>query len=232
MVLTKRDEKRLADLESRFGHAFSNRNLLIEALTHASAAGRFEPDNQRLEFLGDRVLGLVVAEALIERFPNETEGRLAPRLNALVRRETCAEVATQLALGDELRMARSEANTGGRKKLALLADAMEAVVAAVYLDGGLKAASSFIVTHWGERLDRQAEAPIDAKTALQEWAQGLGLPVPRYELIERSGPDHQPRFLIEAVLSDGRRARGEGSAKRSAEQAAAAALMTQVANDD
>lgn len=232
MALTKRDEKQLDALEITLGHRFERRDLLVEALTHASAAGRFEADNQRLEFLGDRVLGLVVAEALIERFPAETEGRLAPRLNALVRRETCAEVAAALGLGEHLRMARSEAMTGGRKKTALLADATEAVIAAVYLDGGLPAAKAAILRLWADRFDTQAEAPIDAKTALQEWAQGKGLPLPVYALIDRKGPDHAPHFIIEARLEDGRARRGEGAAKRGAEQAAAAALLEEVTEDE
>lgn len=218
----------MAKVERALGHAFERRQLLEEALTHPSAAGVVDPDNQRLEFLGDRVLGLVIAEALIERRPTETEGRLAPRYNALVRRETCAEIAREIGLGDYVRMARSEMLSGGRKKTALLADAMEAVLAAIYLDGGLTAARRFILSHWGPRLEAQGAAPVDAKTALQEWAQGRGEPTPSYELIARSGPDHAPMFEVAAVLSTGQRATGAGASKRAAEQAAAQALLEEL----
>lgn len=212
-------------LERALGRRFEDRGLLVEALTHASAAGRLEKDNQRLEFLGDRVLGLLTAEALLERYPAEQEGALAPRLNALVRRETCADAAEAIGLGAHLRMARSEAMTGGRRKTALLADAMEAVMAAIYLDGGLDAARSTYRRLWGARLETLTEAPIDAKTALQEWAQARGAALPSYTVLNRDGPDHAPHFEIEARLESGEAARGSASSKRAAEQAAAAALL-------
>ncbi len=207
--------------------------LLDEALTHPSASSPARPDNQRLEFLGDRVLGLVIAEALYARYPGEAEGKLAPRLNELVRKETCAEVAEAFGLGDFLRLGRSENLSGGQRKTAVLGDAMEAVIAAIYLDRGLREARSVILTLWGARLDSQRDAPRDAKTAIQEWAQARGLPPPKYVEIGRSGPDHAPVFTIEARLSSGQVAAGKAASKRGAQQQAAEALIAIVgAGDD
>jgi ribonuclease-3 len=214
----------LRALSERLGHEFRNPSVLIRALTHGSR-GSGEGDNQRLEFLGDRVLGLVMAEALLAADPSADEGRIAPRFNALVRREICAEVARDVDLGAGLKLGRSEMIGGGRKKEALLADAMEAVIAAVYLDGGLEAARAMILRLWGDRIAAAPEDARDAKSALQEWAQGRGLPPPSYGLLTREGPDHAPRFVIEARLSTGETERAEGATKRAAEHAAAAALL-------
>ena len=213
----------LRELSGRLGHEFRDPSLLVRALTHGSRGG--EGDNQRLEFLGDRVLGLVVAEALLEADPQADEGRIAPRFNALVRRETCAEVARGIDLGAGLKLGRSEMIGGGRKKEALLADAMEAVIAAVYLDGGLEAARRVILGLWADRIAQAPEDARDAKSALQEWAQARGLTPPDYLLIGREGPDHAPRFVIEARLPTGEAERAEGATKRAAEHAAAAALL-------
>jgi ribonuclease III len=212
-----------AAAEDRLGHRFARPELLIEALTHPSTAGR--SDNQRLEFLGDRVLGLVVSEALLALDRDAREGELAPRLNALVRKETCAEVAAALDLGAALRMGRSEMLTGGRRKTAVLGDAMEAVVAAVYLDGGLEAARALILRAWGERIAAVRAVGRDPKTALQEWAQARGLAPPAYLDLDRQGPDHAPVFSVEARLEDGRSAAGRAASKRAAQQAAAEALL-------
>jgi ribonuclease-3 len=212
-----------ATVAARLGHDFADPALLIEALTHPSTAG--SADNQRLEFLGDRVLGLVIAEALLDADRGATEGDLAPRLNALVRKETCAEVATELGLGEGLRMGRSEMLTGGRRKTALLGDAMEAVIAAVYLDAGLAAAQALILRAWGERIGDVHAVARDPKTALQEWAQARGQPPPAYLDLDREGPDHAPVFSVEARLADGRAAAGRASSKRAAQQAAAEALL-------
>jgi ribonuclease-3 len=174
------------------------------------------------------VLGLVIAEALIGQDPGASEGDLAPRLNALVRKETCAEVAQALDLGAALRLGRSEMISGGRRKTALLGDAMEAVIAAVYLDAGLEAARALVLRHWGPRIAAvRAQAP-DAKTALQEWAQARGLRPPAYGDLEREGPDHAPVFSVEARLEDGRAARGRAPSKRAAQQLAAEALLARL----
>ncbi len=216
---------RKAQLGSVLGHEFRDAALLEQALTHPSSASAARPDNQRLEFLGDRVLGLCIAEALLQAYPEAAEGALAPRFNALVRRETLAEVAGEIGLGEHLRLGRSESISGGRRKAAILADATEAVIAALYLDGGIEAARGFISAHWRGRLRQLTSAPTDAKTRMQEWAQARGLAPPVYRLVERSGPDHAPVFRVEAELETGDRAKGQAGSKKMAEQQAATALM-------
>ncbi|MEM9059323.1 MAG: ribonuclease III [Pseudomonadota bacterium] len=214
-----------AILTDRLGHQFKDPSLLQQALTHPSAASPARPDNQRFEFLGDRVLGLIISERLLERFPKAPEGELAPRFNALVRRETLAEIGAEIDLGQHLHLGRSESTSGGRRKAAILADAMEAVIAALYLDGGLDAASRFVLKHWADRIADVGSAPTDAKTRIQEWAQARGLAPPRYDLLSRTGPDHAPVFRIEAHLADTARATGEAGSKKLAEQEAARALL-------
>lgn len=218
----------LSDFSQRLGHSFSQPDLLHEALTHASLSTPGRSHNQRLEFLGDRVLGLVIAEALLKADPEAAEGQLAPRLNALVRKETCAEVAAEIDVGAALMMGRSEMLSGGRRKLAILGDAMEAVIAAVFLDAGLDAARALILRHWGARLAAVEAVARDAKTALQEWAQARGEPPPDYQEISREGPDHAPVFTIRATLQDGQAAQATASSKRAAQQAAAEALLEDI----
>lgn len=210
---------------ARLGHDFARPALLVEALTHSSMSSPSRGDNQRLEFLGDRVLGLVMAEALLEQDRAAAEGQLAPRFNALVRKETCAEVAREIDLGEVLKLGRSEMLSGGRRKLALLGDAMEAVIAAVYLDGGFAAARAVVLRLWGARIAAVEADARDAKTALQEWAQARGLAPPDYIEVARSGPDHAPVFTIEARLATGESAEATAGSKRQAEQAAARALL-------
>jgi len=217
---------------ARLGHAFARPELLARALTHASIATPTRPDNQRLEFLGDRVLGLVMAEALLAADRSASEGQLAPRYNALVRKETCAEVARDIDLGAVLKLGRSEMMSGGRRKEALLGDAMEAVIAAVYLDGGFEAAKAMILRLWGSRVEAVESDARDAKTSLQEWAQGRGLPPPTYTEVRREGPDHQPLFTVEVKMATGEAERAQAGAKRQAEQAAAKALLARMENSD
>ncbi len=221
-----------ADLRAfsdRLGHAFARPELLQRALTHGSISTATRPDNQRLEFLGDRVLGLTIAEALFKTDRAATEGQLAPRYNALVKGETCAAIAREIGLGDVLKLGRSEMLSGGRRKEALLADAMEAVLAAIYLDAGLEAARTVILRLWAERLKNVDQDARDAKTALQEWAQGNGMTPPRYVQTARTGPDHAPEFEITVRLDDGREAVATGKGtKRSIEQAAAQALLDRI----
>lgn len=219
----------IAAFARNLGHEFADPALLIRALTHGSIATATRPHNQRLEFLGDRVLGLTMAEALFRADSKATEGQLAPRYNALVRGETCAEIAREIGLGEVLKLGRSEMLSGGRRKEALLADGLEAVLAAVYLDAGWDAARALILRLWGDRLARVEADARDAKTVLQEWAQAHGMPPPAYVQRERSGPDHAPRFRIAAQLEDGREAEAEGQGtKRSVEQAAAQALLDRI----
>ncbi|HBZ44219.1 MAG TPA: ribonuclease III, partial [Maritimibacter sp.] len=166
----------LSAFAGRLGHSFQNPDLLIRALTHGSISTDTRPDNQRLEFLGDRVLGLVMAEALLAADKGASEGQLAPRFNALVRKETCADVAREVDLGAVLKLGRSEMMSGGRRKMALLGDGMEAVIAAVYLDGGFEAAKEMVIRLWGKRIDSVEADARDPKTALQEWAQARKMP--------------------------------------------------------
>ena len=210
---------------ARLGHEFARPALLTEALTHSSMSSPARSDNQRLEFLGDRVLGLVMAEALLEADSAAAEGLLAPRFNALVRKETCAAIAREIDLGAVLKLGRSEMLSGGRRKEALLGDAMEAVIAAIYLDAGFEAARAVVLGLWGARIDTVDADARDPKTSLQEWAQARGLPPPAYVETGRCGPDHAPRFTIEARLDGGEIAKATAGSKRQAEQAAAAALL-------
>ena len=218
----------IRSFEQRLGYEFSNLSLLVEALTHSSIASDFRKDNQRLEFLGDRVLGLVMAEALLEIDQTAPEGTLAPRFNALVRKETCAEVARQIELGGVLKIGRSEMLSGGRRKDALLGDGMEAVIAAIYKDGGFEIAKTIIIKLWGDRIKNVKVDARDAKTMLQEWAQARGQNPPNYEVISRSGPDHAPDFLVKVILASGETSEAMAGSKRQAEQMAAKALLQKI----
>ncbi|WP_370250986.1 ribonuclease III [Nioella sp.] len=220
--------KDLIAFSDRLGHAFERPDLLIRALTHSSLSAPTRPDNQRLEFLGDRVLGLVMAEALLEQDKEAPEGQLAPRFNALVRKETCADVAREIDLGAVLKLGKSEMKTGGRRKHALLGDAMEAVIAAVYRDAGYEAARDVILRLWGERVSKVEADARDAKTTLQEWAQARRMPPPAYVEVGRTGPDHAPVFTVEVRMETGATARAEASSKRQAEQAAAKAMLARL----
>ena len=220
----------LAVFTKRLGHDFARPELLHEALTHGSFADGARADNQRLEFLGDRVLGLAIAEALLAADPAANEGRLAPRLNALVRKETCADVARELGLGDVLRLGRSEMLSGGRRKLALLGDAMEAVIAAVYIDAGYDRARHVVTRLWADRIARVDDDAKDPKTALQEWAQSRGQPVPAYDLVKREGPAHAPVFHIRVVV-DGKTADAVAGTKRMAEHDAARILLEKLESE-
>ncbi len=214
--------------QQRLGYEFSDPELLVRALTHGSVSSATRPDNQRLEFLGDRVLGLVMATALLEADKKASEGQLAPRFNALVRKEACADVARQIDLGAVLKLGRSEMLSGGRRKQALLGDAMEAVIAAIYRDAGFEAARDVILALWGDRIHKVETDARDAKTALQEWAQARGQKPPSYVEVKRTGPDHAPIFTIAARLQNGTEAQATAGSKRQAEQAAAKALLEQL----
>lgn len=211
--------------EQRLGYEFSDVSLLIESLTHSSIASESRKDNQRLEFLGDRVLGLVMAEALLELDQFASEGTLAPRFNALVRKEACAEVARHIDLGSVLKIGRSEMLSGGRRKDALLGDGMEAVIAAIYKDGGFEVAKRTITELWGDRIKNVKGDARDAKTMLQEWAQARGQNPPKYEIMSQSGPDHAPEFLVKVLLDSGETADATAGSKRQAEQMAAKSLL-------
>lgn len=219
-----------APLEDLLGHRFARRDLLLEALTHGSLEGAVRRDYQRLEFLGDRVLGLIVAGDLLARHPDADADGLARRLNELVREETLAAVATEIGLGRYLRLSKSEDGQGGRAKPAILADVCEALIAALYLDGGMAAAENFVRKHWAAPSATLASSvPKDPKSALQEYAQARGRKPPVYAVLEASGPDHAPRFRVEARIAGLAPAVGEGGSKRAAETAAARALLDLIA---
>jgi ribonuclease-3 len=212
-------------LEQKLGHHFSDPELLRRALTHASAnAAR---SNERLEFLGDRVLGLIVAEKLHALYPDDPEGALALKFNNLARGAACARAAEVAGLSEHVILAGSEHASGGRQKPAILSGACEAVIAALYLDGGFDAARSFVERYWGEMFEALGADMRDAKTKLQEWAQapGRGGAAPVYTLVGRDGPDHAPRFAVEVRVEGLGAERGEGGSKREAEQDAAARLL-------
>jgi ribonuclease-3 len=217
----------LAGLEQAIGYGFQDSRLLSQAITHAGAGhGRTAAeDNERLEFLGDRVLALVIAELLIERFPKASEGELGPRLTALVRREALAEVADSIDLGRYLVLAPADAAAGARAHPKLLADAMEAVIAALYLDGGLESAKRFISAAWAPLIASVAAMPLEPKTALQEWAQGHGKKLPSYNVVRAEGRAHDPVFEVQVVVEGLKPESAMGQSKRAAEKAAALALL-------
>jgi len=219
----------LDSLEEKLGHVFSDKALLRRALTHASADAAVS--NERLEFLGDRVLGLVVAEKLHGLYPADAEGVLALKFNALARGASCARAAEAAGLAEHLILAQSEQMSGGRAKPAILSGLCEAVIAALYLDGGLDAARRFIEKYWAGQFESLTMEMRDAKTRLQEWSQGRGRGesgAPVYTLVSRKGPDHAPRFTVEAKVTGHEPSTGEGSSKREAEQDAAANLLARV----
>lgn len=228
------------DLAQRIGHVFARPALLAEALTHPSAVApargksrRRVPQRhyERLEFLGDRVLGLVIADMLWHRFETEPEGDMTRRLADLVRGETIARVALDIGLDRHLLVSPSDAAAGAARNPSILADACEAVIAALYLDGGLPAAEAFIGRWWAKLIDEPAAPPLDPKTRLQEWAQARGLGLPAYRLVGTEGPDHAPRFTVAASIAQSEEAVATASSKRAAETEAAASLLSLLTHD-
>jgi ribonuclease-3 len=233
-----------SSLTAALGYDFKDPVLLKTALTHPSAISITRPrrgrktgskadaevsvDNQRLEFLGDRVLGIVIAEMLFHAFPDEDEGALARRLAALVKQDALDAVAREIDLGRYLILSRGEEDGGGRDNPATLADACESVIGAVYLDGGLEVAGGFIERYWRPKMAAEAKPPQDAKTALQEWAQAAGLALPRYTVVKSEGPPHDPVFEVSVSVVGQEPASARGRSKRAAEQAAARSLLDRV----
>jgi len=231
-------------LIAALGYDFKDPTLLKTALTHPSAISVTRPrrgkktpakadavasaDNQRLEFLGDRVLGIVIAEMLFHAFPDEDEGALARRLAALVKQDSLDTVAREIDLGRYLVLSRGEEEGGGRDNPATLADACESVIGALYLDGGLEIARGFVEHYWRPKMDAEAKPPQDAKTALQEWAQAAGLALPRYTVVKSEGPPHDPVFEVAVNVIGQEPASARGRSKRAAEQAAARTLLDRV----
>lgn len=214
-------------LEKKIGYTFTDPALLQTALTHSSLRST-AIDNERLEFLGDRVLGLIVAHLLFSRFASENEGSLAKRHTALVQQKALVKVAQAIELSAHLKLSAGEAKSGGTVKEKILSDAVEALIGAIFQDGGYKAAEKFVHTHWDSLLATQTAPPEDAKSALQEWAQSRGLPLPQYKQLAKSGTDHAPQFEIEVSLDGFGRARATAASKRAAEKSAAEKLLEKV----
>ena len=224
----KSNRPSLADIEARIGHVFADKELLARALTHPSAvsgADKRDKSYQRLEFLGDRVLGLAIADMLFRLMPSDDEGTLSRRLSDLVRAETCAAIAAELDLGAGIKVGPTESVTQVGRRASVLADLAEAVIGAVYLDGGWPAAEALVVRNWRARVAITPGHKRDAKSELQEWAQGRGLPTPVYQVVERTGPDHAPVFTMDVLVPGLAPGRGQGPAKRQAEIAAATAVL-------
>jgi ribonuclease-3 len=222
----------LPALAAGIGHAFANAELAAEALTHRSALDRrpelkaaFPNGNERLEFLGDRVLSLAMADFLLRRFPHEREGELARRHAALVKAGTLVEIAEEIVLWPHIRLGDSERMEGGKVKPTIVADALEALLGAVFLDAGFAAAAGCVERLWGARIGEHLSAPRDAKTTLQEWAQARRLPLPDYREVGREGPPHAPVFVLEVTIKGHPPAQGKGGNKREAERLAAIALL-------
>jgi ribonuclease-3 len=214
-------------VEQVLGHHFSQPRLLQEALTHRSASGKSRISNERLEFIGDRVLGLTIAVWLAERYPREPEGALGPRLAHLVSQPVLTRVAEELGLADLLSVAPGEARVGVRRRASVLADAVEALLGAMFLDGGLEPVERFVRRHFETVMSAETKPPKDPKTALQEWGQARGLGLPSYEVASQEGPSHNPRFVLRVTLGEAS-ATGEAGTRRAAEQAGARDLLTRL----
>lgn len=232
-AFTPEDAQAIAEaLNADLFHRFADSQLLARAFVHPSAVSGAVQSNQRLEFLGDRVLGLAVAEMLYARYSGESEGALSPRFTALVRREALERIARRLHFGDHLILAKGEEDSGGRENSTNLADACEAVIAALFLDGGYTAAAKFINHYWAEPMAEDINPPRDAKSALQEWCQAHHGTLPVYQIVDREGPAHAPSFEIEVRAADFPAALAKGGSKQAAEQAAAQILLDRLAADE
>jgi ribonuclease III len=222
----------LESLQAALGYTFQDLSLLRHALVHSSATQQRLKSNERMEFLGDRVLGLVLADLLLESYAEEDEGEISYRFTALAQRDALASVAGAVGLAEHLKLSNGEQLTGGRENPGMLADAMEAVICAIYKDGGLEAARTFIHAQWTDMMQENRRPPKDPKTTLQEWAQGRGLGLPEYRVTAQEGPDHQPLFTVEVTLKGQTPMTGEGNNKRAAEQTAAEAMLSAITKDN
>lgn len=225
--LPKLSDEAVAELESVISYKFKDRSLVDRAMTHSSASQEFGSrfSYERLEFLGDRVLGLAIANLLFQKFEGEPEGGLAARLNALVNRDACALIAQKLGLDGWLILDAAEENAGGRQKASILSDICEALLGAIYLDGGIKPATAVIEKYWSPLLKTVGKRPKDPKSALQEWAQGQGLATPVYEIVGQVGPDHAPEFAARVLVGDYQPVEGRGNSKQDAQRAAAKLML-------
>lgn len=222
----------LGALEEQLGYIFQDKQLLTQALTHSSSVTKRQSSNERLEFLGDRVLGLVVAEMLIIEFPDENEGALGYRFAALVRRESLERVADQFEFETHIKRENDPIEMRARQRSSLLANTCEAVIAAIFLDGGFEAAQTFVRKNWLVLLKEDLSPPKDSKTRLQEFAQSKGWLLPQYKIVEQIGPDHAPQFVIEVTVKDQPAVQSNGLSKRAAETNAAEIMLSQLIGKD
>jgi ribonuclease III len=220
MAMAKRQPAESNPLSGPLGYAFTDLSLLEQALTHGSLP-KASANYERLEFLGDRVLGLVIAEALYRQHGGEREGKLAARHSALVRGEVCADVAEELGLADIVKVGVAEKKLGVNRMRSILGDVMEAVIGAIYMDGGIEAARSFILDHWHDLLVKPENLRKDAKTFVQEWVLARGTDLPVYQVVSRSGPEHMPEFTVKLTVAKYGEAEGKGRSKQLAEMVAA-----------
>ena len=218
------------EISKLLDYQFKNNRLLEEALTHASARKSNKVNNERLEFLGDRVLGLVIAEELLRKNPNSTEGEVATYYNSLVKKETCAFIAKEIGLENLLTLGKSVKRTNDRQKDKILGNAIEALIGAIFLDAGFDTSKQLVLKVWRKRIDIVRDIEAHAKTALQELLQSKGQEPPTYKQISRTGPDHDPDFCVEVVLGSGLKAIGNGSTKRMAETKAAEQILEKIKN--
>jgi len=220
-----KEQKQLCD---HLNYQFSNVKLFAEAITHSSAAKLGKPNNERLEFLGDRVLGLIISNELLRLNPKATEGRIATFYNALVKKETCSKIAFEIGLEKALIIGKSVSKDNERQKVNILGDAIEALIGAIYLDSGFKSVNKIVLNLWKDEVHFVRNLEEHAKTELQEWLQAQGFPPPIYREISKLGPDHDPKFCVEVTISSGDRAIGEGLNKRDAETSAAELILKNV----
>ena len=218
------------EISKLLDYQFKNNRLLEEALTHASARKSSKVNNERLEFLGDRVLGLVIAEELLRKNPNSTEGEIATYYNSLVKKETCSFIAKEIGLENLLTLGKSVKRTNDRQKDKILGNAIEALIGAIFLDAGFETSKQIVLKVWRNQIDIVRDIEAHAKTALQELLQSKGQEPPTYKQISRTGPDHDPDFCVEVVLGSGLNAIGSGSTKRMAEKKAAEQIMEKIKN--
>jgi len=218
------------EISRSLNYQFKNNRLLEEALTHSSASKSSKANNERLEFLGDRVLGLVIAEELLRLNPHSTEGQIATYYNFLVKKETCALLAKEIGLENLLTLGKSVTRTTARQKDKLLGNAIEALIGAIFLDGGFKTSRELVLQIWKKQIETVRDIEAHAKTALQELLQSRGQEPPIYKQLSRTGPDHDPNFSVEVLLESGLKAVGDGSTKRMAETKAAEQILEKIKN--
>ena len=218
------------EISKLLDYQFKNNRLLEEALTHASARKSSKVNNERLEFLGDRVLGLVIAEELLRKNPNSTEGEIATYYNSLVKKETCSFIAKEIGLENLLTLGKSVKRTNDRQKDKILGNAIEALIGAIFLDAGFEISKQLVLKVWRKQIDIVRDIEAHAKTVLQEFLQSKGQEPPTYKQISRTGPDHDPDFCVEVVLGSGLNAIGSGSTKRMAETKAAEQILEKIKN--